>query len=174
MYLAAAGSTSGQTWLAQLVKQWAEKRGFKASIEEEILNGAGRVDVALSRGSRKIAVEISVTTGRDWELQNVEKCLSAGYEEVLVVSTNERHLKSLARSIPPNLDEAVRDRVRYLSPEDFIEYLGPHAGQSAASEKLVRGYRVRIVNDGASEHDATARRDAIADVIARSLLRAKE
>ena len=85
---------------------------FKASIEEEILDGTGRVDVALSRGTRKIAVEISVTTGREWELQNVEKCLSAGYEEVLVVSTNERHLKSLARFIPANLDEAEQNKVK--------------------------------------------------------------
>jgi hypothetical protein len=74
------------------------------------------VDVHLSKDERKIAVEISVTTGRDWELQNVEKCLSAGFEEVLVVSTNARHLKFLARFIPENLDEAVRDRVRFLCP----------------------------------------------------------
>lgn len=82
------GGGKQHKYLAQLVKQLAEERSFKASIEEPILDGAGRVDVHLSQGERKIAVEISVTTGRDWELQNVEKCLSAGYEEVLVVSTN--------------------------------------------------------------------------------------
>ncbi len=168
------GGGKQHRYLAHLVKQLAEDRGFKASIEEEILDGAGRVDVALSRGVRKIAVEISVTTGRDWELQNVEKCLSAGYEEVLIVSTNERHLKSLARFIPINLDEGVRDKVRYFSPENFVEYLDrDSAGAPAATEKMVRGYKVRVVSEAVSEHEAEARRDAIAEVIARSMLRAK-
>lgn len=168
------GGGKQHKYLAHLVKQLAEERGFKASIEEEILDGAGRVDVALARGTRKIAVEISVTTGRDWELQNVEKCLSAGYEEVFVVSTNERHLKSLARFIPENLDEAVRDRVRYLSPEDFISYLDQDAvGAPAPTEKVVRGYKVRVVSDAVSEGEAEAKRNAIAEVIARSMLRGK-
>lgn len=169
------GGGKQHKYLAQLVKQLAEEREFKASIEEEILDGAGRVDVALSRGARKIAVEISVTTGRDWELQNVEKCLSAGYEEVLVVSTNERHLKSLARFIPENLDEAVRNKVQYFSPEDLIEYLDQNtADTKTTTEKTVRGYKVRVVSETASEQDAEARRNAIAEVIAKSMLRTKE
>ena len=166
------GGGKQHKYLAHLVKQLAEERGFKASIEEEILDGAGRVDVMLSRGSRKIAVEISVTTGRDWELQNVEKCLSAGYEEVLVVSTNERHLKSLARFIPPNLDDTMRDKVRYFSPEEFIWYLAQDtASATAESEKTVLGYKVRVSSGNGSESDAESRRNAIAEVIARSMLR---
>lgn len=169
------GGGKQHKYLAQLVKQLAEEREFKASIEEEMLDGAGRVDVALSRGTRKIAVEISVTTGREWELQNVEKCLSAGYEEVLVVSTNERHLKSLARFIPANLDETEQNKVQYFSPEDLIEYLNKdniHA--ETTTEKTVRGYKVRITSDATSEQEAEARRNAIAEVIAKSMLRTKE
>ncbi len=169
------GGGKQHRYLANLVKGLAEERGFKASIEEEILDGAGRVDVALVRGSRKIAVEISVTTGRDWELGNVEKCISAGYEEVLVVSTNERHLKSLARFIPDKLEEKDRDKVRYFSPEQLIEYLGQGATTGpTATEKMVRGYKVRITSDAVSEQEAEAKRDAIAEVIAKSMLRAKE
>ena len=169
------GGGKQHKYLAHLVKQLSEERGFKASIEEEILDGAGRVDVALSRGTRKIAVEISVTTGRDWELGNVQKCLSAGYEEVLVVSTNERHLKSLARFIPDNLEEDQRDKVRYQSPEEFIEYLRQDAFTPPTSaEKIVRGYKVRVVSDELSEKDAENRREAIAEIIARSMLRGKE
>lgn len=170
------GGGKQHKYLAHLVKQLAEERGFKASIEEEILGGAGRVDVLLSRNDRRIAVEISVTTGRDWELQNVEKCISAGFEEVLVVSTNERHLKSLARFIPINLDEAVRDRVRYFSPEDFIAYLdqGMTPAQAATTEKTVRGYKVRVTHAASNSGEAEARRSAIAEVIAQSMLRAKD
>jgi hypothetical protein len=169
------GGGKQHKYLAQLVKQLAEERAFKASIEEPILEGAGRVDVHLSRGERKIAVEISVTTGRDWELQNVEKCLAAGYEEILVVSTNARHLKSLARFIPDNLDEAVRSKVRYFSPEDLIEYLDQSMYRTPeATESTVRGYKVKVTHQALSPVDVAERRAAVAQVIARSLARTTE
>lgn len=164
------GGGKQHKYLAQLVKGLAEERGFRASIEEPILDGEGRVDVHLAQGARKIAVEISVTTGRDWELQNVEKCLSAGYEEVLVVSTNARHLKSLARFIPANLEEEDRDKVQYLSPEDFVEYLDAGStGVPASTEEVVRGYKVKVTHQELSPEDSAERRKAVAEVIARSL-----
>lgn len=168
------GGGKQHKYLAHLVKQLAEERAFKASIEEPILNGAGRVDVHLSRGERKIAVEISVTTGKDWELQNVEKCLAAGYEEILVVSTNARHLKSLARFIPENLDETMKDKVRYFSPEDLIEYLDQNPSVTpATTESTVRGYKVKVTRQALSPADIAERRSAVAQVIARSLGRTK-
>lgn len=164
------GGGKQHKYLAQLVKQLAEERGFKASIEEPIFEGAGRVDVSISREGRKIAVEISVTTARDWELQNIEKCISAGYEEICVVSTNARHLKSLARFIPENLDEAERSKVRFHSPEDFIEYLDQSTTTSSATtETTVRGYKVKVTRQALSPADIAERRSAVAQVIARSL-----
>jgi len=169
------GGGKQHKYLAQLVKQLAEERAFKASIEEPILEGAGRVDVHLSRDTRKIAVEISVTTGKDWELQNVEKCLAAGYEEILVVSTNARHLKSLARFIPENLDEAVRGKVQFFSTEDFIEYLDQGTSATpSTSESTVRGYKVKVTRQALSHADIAERRSAVAQVIARSLARAQK
>lgn len=166
------GGGKQHKYLAHLVKQLAEEREFKAAIEEPILGGAGRVDVHLSRGERKIAVEISVTTGKDWELQNVEKCLAAGYEEILVISTNARHLKSLARFIPENLDESMQDKVRFFSPEDLIEYLDQGASTtSATTESTVRGYKVKVTRQALSPADIAERRSAVAQVIARSLAR---
>jgi len=168
------GGGKQHKYLANLVKGLAEDRGFKASIEKVILDGEGRIDVELLRGTRKIAVEISVTTGRDWELGNVQKCLSAGYEEVLVVSTTPKHLISLARFIPPNLEESDRDKVKYFSPEEFIEYLDRDNSIPPTEEvKKVRGYKVRVTSDAISEQEAQARRDAISEVIAGSLRRGK-
>lgn len=171
------GGGKQHRYLQHLVKQLAEERGFKASIEEEILDGAGRVDVLLSRGGRRIAVEVSVTTGRDWELENVQKCLSAGFEEVIVVSNQERHLTSLARFIPGNLEETERDKVNYFTPPDFVAYLDESSsmstGQSDAT-RSVRGYKVRVVRSEESTFDVDAKRNAIAEVIAQSILRSKE
>lgn len=79
--------------------QLAEERGFRATIKETILGGDGRVDVSLVRGGRRVACEISVTTGKDWELGNIEKCLAAGYDEVVLILGNARQVRTFSTSI---------------------------------------------------------------------------
>ena len=65
-------------YLQQLIKQLAEERGFRATIEETILDGAGRVDVSLVCDEIRVACQVSVTTTKDWELGGIEKCFAAG------------------------------------------------------------------------------------------------
>lgn len=161
-------------YLQHLFKQLAEERGFRASIEETILNGAGRVDVSLVRGERRIACEISVTTNQDHELGNVEKCLAAGYTEVVLVGSNERHIKALSKFVEANLDESEQGKVRYVVPERLIEYLDALGTTPAPTEQTVRGYKVRTVQQTVDPKEAGARRQAVAEVIARSLSRAKK
>ncbi|OIQ64471.1 hypothetical protein GALL_539780 [mine drainage metagenome] len=156
-------------YLQHLIKQLADERGFRTSIEEVILNGAGRVDVSLVRGERRIACEISVTTGRDHELGNIEKCLAAGYTEIVLVGSNERHIKSLTKFIDENLEEHERGKVRYALPESLIEYLDSLGEPPLPTEQMVRGYKVRTVQQAVDPKEASARRQAIAGVIARSL-----
>jgi len=155
-------------YLQHLVKQLAEERGFRAVIEEPILDGAGKIDVALVRGEERIACEISVSTSRDQELGNVEKCLSAGYERVIVLAPNERHLATLSRFIGAHLDDADRDRVAFMLPEALPDMLAS-AQAPPASETVVRGYRVKVTHQAAAAGETQARRDAIAKVLARSL-----
>ncbi|MBI3894351.1 MAG: type IV secretion system DNA-binding domain-containing protein [Acidobacteria bacterium] len=158
-------------YLQHLIKQLAEERGFRASIEETILNGAGRVDVSLVRGKSRIACEISVTTNQDQELGNVEKCLAAGYTGVLLVGSNERHIKALAKFVEENMDESDQGKVRYLVPERLTEYLDSLGEAPPPTEQTVRGYKVRTVQQVVDPKEAGARRQAIAEVIARSLKR---
>jgi len=155
-------------YLQHLVKQLAEERGFRASIEETILDGAGRVDVSLVRDKRRIACQVSVTTTKDWELGSVEKCLVAGYDEVLLIGTNERHVKALAKFIESSLDEGSRGKVRYLSADDVPGFLD-QLGVPKETEQMVKGYKVRTVHQSIDPNDAEARRSAIAEVVARSI-----
>jgi hypothetical protein len=155
--------------LQQLIKQLAEERGFRASVEETILEGAGRVDVSLLRGTSRIACEISVTTNQDHELGNVEKCLAAGYSEVVLIGTNERHIKALARFVGENLDEKEHGRMRYVVAGRLVEYLDAIDSGPAPIEQTVRGYKVRMVHTAVDPNEADARRRSIAEVVARSL-----
>jgi hypothetical protein len=163
------GGGKQHKYLQHLIKQLADERGFRTSIEEVILDGAGRVDVSLVRGERRIACEISVTTGRDHELGNIEKCLAAGYTEIVLVGSNERHIKSLTKFIDENLEESERGKVRYAVPESLIEYLDSLGEPPLPTEQMVRGYKVRTVQQPVDPKEANARRQAIVGVLARSL-----
>jgi hypothetical protein len=154
-------------YLQHLTKGLAEGLGFKAVVEERILDGAGQVDVALYHGELKIACEISITTGSDQELRNIEKCFAAGFARVILIADEPRHLASLRKSIAAELDDAVAGQVAFCVATDLSAIL--QAGAPQVVEQTVRGYRVRVKSGTATGDDAHIRRKAIAGVIARSL-----
>lgn len=160
-------------YLQHLIKRLAEERGFRATIEENILDGKGQVDVSLSLGKRRIACEISVTTSRDHELENIEKCLAAGYSEIVLVGATERHSKGLAKFIEENLEEGHKATIRYASPESLVEYLDGLGAPAKPAESTVRGYKVKTTTARQSPEDAAKRRATLAGVIAKSISKKK-
>ncbi len=155
-------------YLQHLIKQLAEERGFRATIEETILDGAGRVDVSLVRDNIRVACQVSVTTTKDWELGGIEKCLASGYTEVVLIAGTERHIKGLSKFVEENLDPKDQGRVRYITSDGIIDFLDG-LGKPAPTEQVVRGYKVRTVQQTVDSEDAATRRKAISEVIARSL-----
>lgn len=160
-------------YLQHLIKQLAEERGFRATIEETILDGAGRVDVSLVREKIRVACQVSVTTTKDWELGGIEKCIAAGYTEVVLVLNTERQIKKLSKFVEENLDPKDQGRVRYIASEGIIEFLDG-LGKFTPTEQVVRGYKVRTVQQATDSEDAASRRKAISEVIARSLQKGKD
>jgi hypothetical protein len=78
------------------IKEAAESLGFRSTIEGEVLDGKGSVDVLLERAGEIIACEIAITTPIDHEVGNVEKCLKAGAD-----SDESGHLfQSMSDTIP--------------------------------------------------------------------------
>src|SRR5439155_14687315 len=110
-------------YLQHLVKRLAEDRGWRATVEAAALGGLGQVDVALERDGSRIACEITVTTSSEHELGNMQKCLAAGYDEVLVVANQKKALRSLERQAADVLSTASVERVKFLSPEELVTYL---------------------------------------------------
>ena len=126
------------------IKELGEGAGYRASVEEVILDGAGRVDLVLRDSDRTIAFEISVTTSKEHELMNVRKCLSAGFTEIVMVAQLPRHLLSLERYITGKLSESERNHVRFMSPDDAGSLF--EGGEKV--EKVVRGWRVESRSNG--------------------------
>jgi hypothetical protein len=158
-------------YIQNLVKQFAVDRNFRAVIEQDILDGTGRVDVALKRDELSIACEISITTTGEQELGNVEKCLIAGFEEVLVISPDPKHLKRIKSYVQKHLETDYKDRVRFLSTEGVIAHLDQFEASSASREETVRGYKVKVTHKRVDPLEREERRKEISKVISRSLKR---
>jgi len=120
-------------YLQQLIKRWAEGRGYQVAIEKPILDGLGWVDVALSRGERSLACEISVSTAADHELGNVQKCLAAGFNEVLLVSSEKPLLTAVKHAAISALTPQQYKLVKFLTPEQVFAYIESlEAGESGS------------------------------------------
>jgi hypothetical protein len=157
-------------YLQQLIKQWAEGMGYRASIEEEILGGRG-VDVALRKGETAIACEITVTTDDEHETGNILKCLVAGFQHVLAISSDARRLGKLRRMVEPRIPEADRPRVRFFLPEELFAFLQELEVQHLNKEQTVRGYKVKTTLRPVSSDEGRGRRDAVSQVVAKSMRR---
>jgi Type IV secretion-system coupling protein DNA-binding domain len=164
---------SQHKYLQELVKRWGEGHGYRATIERQILAGLGSVDVALDRGERSVACEISVASNADQELGNIEKCLAAGFDEVAVVSLEKQNLRRAREVISSNLEEHLRERVHFLTPEELFTFLEAQPEAPEDSEEIVGGYRVRVSYKAVGPKEKKAKTRAVSEVILRTVRRLK-
>ena len=164
---------SRHRYLQTLIKQMAEQRGYRAVIEEPTPDGGGRVDVGLERNGKRIACEISVTTGDVQELHNIEKCLRAGYERVVVCSPEKKSLEAIRKLMAEKLSSTDQNRILFFEPQDLILFLDEQVAQEANREVRVKGYRVKVQYQPVSEAEKQKKREAVGQVVAQSLRRLK-
>ena len=162
-------------YLQTLIKRMAEQRGFKATIEEQVLEGKGRVDVGLGRGSEKIACEISVTTKDDHELENIKKCFRAGYQKILICTPEKKRIDSLKNLISEKIEPAQIDKIFLMQPDELYLFFEQHIKEESrqSTEKIVKGYRVKLEYNDISDAEKKQKHETIGAVIANSLKRLK-
>ena len=98
--------------------------GYKITIEQSTPDGSGRVDVSFERdGEKNIACEISVTSTDEQELGNIEKCLNAGYEKVILCSAEKRTLEKIKALVSQRLSENDQSKV-YNGPRKLDRQKG--------------------------------------------------
>jgi len=157
-------------YLQELVKRWGEAKGYRATVEEPLPSG-GKVDVALRREGHALACEISVTSSVAQEIGNVEKCLAAGFDEVVLLALNRGTLGKVREALDLRLPPGAAGRVRCLSPEEFFTFLDAPA--PPLEESTVAGYKVRVKYRPAEGEAASHKSKAVTDLILKSLKRLK-
>ncbi|WAC06733.1 MAG: helix-turn-helix domain-containing protein [Thermodesulfobacteriota bacterium] len=111
------------THLQTMLKEQAELYGWKARIEERISRSLESVDVGLKRDDVRVAIEISSTSKAGQEVQNIRKCLDAGYDYVICVCADEKRIPLLKKESRKNFTLREWERLRFLLPSQVKEFL---------------------------------------------------
>ena len=161
-------------YIQQLIKQWAEGMGWRAEIEKTILEGGGCVDVALEKGSVSIACEISVTTGIEQELGNIDKCLKAGYGYVVALSPELKQVERIKNAYGKRAKGETVENVRFLTVEELLAFVEELEAKAAGHESKVKGYKVNVRYRAVDEEEKKAKKQTLSQVILDSLKKMKK
>jgi hypothetical protein len=156
--------------LQGLVRQWGEAQGFRATVEVDVLGGAGRIDVVLIRDDVRIAVEIAVTMTADQIAASVTKALSAGFTMAVVVFGEDAVRHQNEGPALELLDAKDRLRVKFLDADGFLALL-QELSDAAQTKASPAGYRLVVENERISADAVTARRRTLARLVGAALLR---
>lgn len=160
-------------YLQELVRRWAQSKGYKTTIEKPILDGMGSVDVSLEKDGCSIACEITVTTTIDHEVGNIQKCLAAGFLYVVLISSDRKAITKAREALSATLGVEELKKVRVLTPEDFFEFVETIEAHAAGRVEMVRGYKVNVQYQAVAEGEQKARKQAISGVILNALKKLK-
>ena len=78
---------------------------------------------------------------------NIERCLTAGYDRVILCSPKKRSLQRVKKLVPEELEESDRVRALFLEPEDLLSHLAeetPEEGDEAATGTEDQAVREQI------------------------------
>jgi hypothetical protein len=156
--------------LQRLIKQRAQEMGYKVTIEGQVL-GTRAADLALEKDGIAVACELCVTTGFVHELENVRKCLDAGFTHVVAITPKSDRLEGLRATIEQQLEDHELERVKCLLPDQFFAFLHELEGPAPRAPGPGRGYNVKTKYKTMREREATARQQQMASVIAQAMRR---
>lgn len=145
--------------IKERIRVQAESLDYTVSIEEFVLDGAGRADVVLRRGMQSIACEISITTTVEHEVGNVMKCLKAGFKHVAMIGQTRKKLDQIQRIVAETIPAAHAALVGYYLPDEFISLLQDKAIEDPEGGQMEKGKRrKRNIALGASQLSESERR----------------
>lgn len=139
---------SQHKYLQSFIKKMAEDRGFVVTLEKTVLDGHGHVDALLERDGVRVGCEISVSTRLEHEVGNLTKCLAAGYDFGVLLSTDEALLADAKREFAES-----ESRLRFLSPTVFSAVLAEMDVDSHSTSRSNAPRRRR--GKGAEQEPAT-------------------
>jgi hypothetical protein len=164
---------STHRYLQTLVKKMAEARGYTAVLEMQLPGGSGNVDVLLTKDNKTIAVEICVTTDPDWEMHNIQKCLTAQYDMVISLCGDPKQLEKIKKKCKAGISNFEQHPVQFFTPNALFAFLDTAATAAEPQEQIIKGYRVNVTYDSLSQEEMDRKRASVTKVVMDALRRQK-
>ncbi len=135
--------------IQNMIKSMANQYGWRADLEYSVK--AGSVDVWLERSGFSVACEISVTTPIDYERHNIEKCLSAGADEVWMISEDSDKLAALGALFKD------KPNVFCFTPDEVPVEIEARSDMEAGDQSQLRGFTVAVKRAYTTQTDIDVR-----------------
>ena len=130
--------TSQHENLKKEIATEAESLDYTVSVEKSIPQH-GRIDLVLTRGSRSIACEISVTTPPEKEADHIRLRLKAGFQQIAVISANRRKLNLIQEIFLKQGGNKDASKVGFYTPKEFFAQLFSWAADDPEGGKVEKG-----------------------------------
>lgn len=163
-------SNSVHRYLQSLVKKMAEQRGYISTIEVQLADGSGQVDVLLTKDKKTIAIEICNTTNPEWEMHNILKCIQAKYDMVVSLSGDAKQLEKIKKKCESEIPDFSKYFVRFFTPDALFVYLDESvATPQQPQDNIIKGYRVNVSYGSSEQNDIERKRNSVAQVVLNSI-----
>jgi len=120
-----------------MIAEQAEVFGWKAVVEKRIPRSLENADVELRKDDIRVAVEISSTTRPEHEIQNIKKCLEAGYDYILAVCPDNKRLSLLKTEVKKVFSFKERERIRFYHSDQLKNFFNSVGQPGIFSEKII-------------------------------------
>jgi hypothetical protein len=160
-------------FLQHLIKNLAIDFGFQVEVEKETPDGCS-VDVALKKGAKTLAFEISVSTPVEYEIGNIRKCLKAGFDTIAILCPERAKLIKIQQAVKKELSSDEIGRLRFCVPDEVSSLLLDFAAQSTSKETVSYGRKTKVVYQPLSEAEAKRRLETLAQITTKSLRQNEE
>lgn len=156
-------------YLQHLIKQLAIGMNFEVEVEKEVLEGEGSADVALKKGDKRFAFEISITTDVKHELKNVRKCLKAKFDQVVMVGEDAGRLGKLQEAASKEFTATEQACLRFCRPDEISAILIELSAASASKDIVSHGRKTKVTYRPLTDDEARKRREILAQISTQSL-----
>ena len=153
--------------LQRVIKAHGNGLGLRATIEAELPEGQGCIDVLLENGNTRIAFEVAEKSPLEQELKNIRKCLEAQIPEIYVVSTEQGHLQKIQKAAEMEIGAENLTSVSFVNSSVLGEVFARIGARLANSEMTSRGFRVKVTYNPGEEGFREARTNEIHRAVAK-------
>jgi hypothetical protein len=96
-----------------MIQEGAQAKGYQ-TVVEHVLNSGAIVDVHLEKGTKRIAVEIAITSTPERESTHLRNAITAGYDQVFGLFADEQLLVRTATMLQESCPAVGAGTVRLL------------------------------------------------------------